>query len=242
MACNKKNLSFAQIQSIISLMRARGYVVYDQPYRLNIIGVRTPIKIPEDFDDYFYVIYKDDNNKWIGYKYTGTTDPSTSYLNKGGFSDSTSGVAIVPQGQYVDTYKIGKHQGDYDALVQKKSMCIYRDYNRDDVLTFNTKDKVCGMFGINIHRAKSGGADDGNGNTNKIGPYSAGCQVINNSYCFNDLMTMAEKHRDLYGNSFTYTLLDKSLRNKFLIKRSVVLLTVGIGIFMTVIGIKKLKK
>ena len=33
----------------------------------------------------------------------------------------------------------------------------------------------------------------------------------------------------------------KSLRNKFLLKRSVVLLTVGIGIFMTVIGIKKLK-
>tara|TARA_B100000963_G_scaffold8974_1_gene7027 strand:- start:8873 stop:9601 length:729 start_codon:yes stop_codon:yes gene_type:complete len=242
MACNKETLSFAQIKSLVAIMKARGYIVYTEPYRLNIVGVRNPSPRPESFDDNFFVFFKDNDGKWIGYKYTGTTDPSTSYLNKGGFKDSTTGIAIVPQGQYVDTYSIGLHNGKYEALVQEKPFCIYRDYNRDDILNFNVEDKVCGDFGINIHRAMSGGAEDGKGNTLKVGVYSAGCQVFNNYYCWLEFMEMARKHRGLYGNYFTYTLLDKSLRNKFLLKRSIVAAVVGLGIFLTIFGIKKLKK
>ena len=37
---------------------------------------------------------------------------------------------------------------------------------------YDIKDKTCGRFGINIHRAKPRGADDGRGNTNNIGLYS----------------------------------------------------------------------
>tara|TARA_R110002012_G_scaffold26744_1_gene86510 strand:+ start:2056 stop:2784 length:729 start_codon:yes stop_codon:yes gene_type:complete len=242
MACNKESISYAQIQSLIAIMKSRGYIVYKERNRLNIVGVRNPSPRPEKFDDNFYVFYKNDDNKWVGYKYTGTTDPSTSYLNKGGFEDSTSGTAIVPQGQYVDSYAIGKHNGKYDALRQVRPFCVYRDYNRDDILNFNVEDKVCGDFGINIHRAMAGGADDGNGNTENVGIYSAGCQVFNNYYCFQEFMELAGTHADLYGNSFTYTLLDKSLRNKFLVKRSILVAAVGVGVFLTIVGIKKLKK
>ena len=55
-------------------------------------------------------------------------------------------------------------------------------------------------------------------------------------------MQLAERHKDLYGNSFTYTLLDKSLRNKFILKRSILLGALLGGGFLIFYGIKKLKK
>jgi hypothetical protein len=77
-------------------------------------------------------------------------------------------------------------------------------------------------MGINIHRAKKNGADDGQGNTEKIGLYSAGCQVFQNYYCFLEFMEMCQKQVQLYGDiGFTYTLLDKSLERKFRIKRTI---------------------
>ena len=126
MACNKERLSLSQINSLVAIMKAKGYVIYKEPYRLNIVGVRNPSTRPERFDDNFFVFFKNDDGKWVGYKYTGTTDPSTSYLNKGGFSDSNTGTAIVPQGQYVNSYAIGMHNGKYEALVQNKSFCMLR--------------------------------------------------------------------------------------------------------------------
>ena len=97
-------------------------------------------------------------------------------------------------------------------------MCVYRDYDRTDNLTFDAESQSCGLYGMNIHKAKSGGADDGQGNTLEIGPYSAGCQVFQNSYCFEEFMEMAYRQRELYGNNFTYTLFDYSLERKFTVK------------------------
>ena len=83
--------------------------------------------------------------------------------------------------------------------------------------------QTCGKFGINIHRGKPRGADDGKGNTENIGLYSAGCQVLQNYYCFTDeLIPMLQKQQRLYGTEdFTYTLIDKWLENQFFIKRAI---------------------
>ena len=59
------------------------------------------------------------------------------------------------------------------------------------------------MFGINIHRAGT----FINGST-QIDKWSAGCQVLSKESDFNLLMGLAEKARTLYGNSFTYTLIE----------------------------------
>ena len=133
-------------------------------------------------------------------------------------------------GQYVDTWKIRLHSGSYEALGQQRELCVYRDYDRDDILNFNIEDQDCGLFGINIHRAKKNGADDGQGNTEIIGPYSAGCQVFQNYYCFLEFMEMCRRQRNLYGNNFTYTLIDKSLERKFRIKRTIYWTTVLISL------------
>ena len=39
--------------------------------------------------------------------------------------------------------------------------------------------------------------------------YSAGCQVFNSPIEFNSFMRLCEEQRKLYGNSFTYTLINE---------------------------------
>lgn len=243
MSCNKKILNFSSINSILAILRAKKYIIYKEPFKLNIIGVRNNLLNPKNFDDYIYVIYKNESNNWIGYRYNATTDPSTKYLIKGGFKDPNKGTAILPGGQYVDTWELGPHgQTGYTALRQQKNLCVYRDYNRDDILNFNIENKDCGKFGINIHRGKIAGADDGEGNTSIIGDYSAGCQVFQNSYCFDEFINLTQEQRSRYGNKFTYTLIDKSLRNKFLFKRLTFVSGISLGILLIYLGIRKTKK
>ena len=88
------------------------------------------------------------------------------------------GTAIMLPGQYKGAYGIGLHRNSYEALRQKKPM------------------KYC------IHRATNvkGGV------SKLVQGYSAGCQVIASYDDFEELMSIARKARDKYGNSFTYTL------------------------------------
>ena len=246
MSCNSKKITRLKISRILGMMRSKKYVVYKEPYMLNIIGVRNADTQFDEFDDTMFVIWKDGKNKWEGREYVITTDPSTKYLLKGGYKSSSTGTAILPNGQYLNKWTIRTHGGKYKALGQgggsDEAICVYRDYDRNDTLTFNVEDKSCGNYGINIHKAKSGGADDGQGNTKKIGAYSAGCQVFQNSFCFEEFMSMARQQSDLYGNSFTYTLFDKSLQRKFFIKRTLYTILVMGGLSLIGYGIYKISK
>jgi hypothetical protein len=222
-SCNSEILSKVKIRYLVGLLRSKRYVIYNRPFELNIVGVRNKSTNPNKFDDSLFVFWKDDNDKWDGRKYAITTDPSTVYLEKGGLGsfEGKKATAILPSGQYVDSWKIGSHKGQYKALTQAQPICVYRDYDRNALLTFNINDKTCGNYGINIHRAKSGGADDGQGNTEDIGLYSAGCQVFQNSFCFNEFMNLVERQESIYRNKyFTYTLFDKWTQNKLYFKRT----------------------
>ena len=220
MSCYAKDIPRAKIKRLVSLLKGKKYIVYTKPYQVNMVGVRNKGTNPTKFDDKMYVFWKNDKNFWNGREYAMTTDPSTIYLK-----DPMNKVAtpVLPNGQYVDAWKLGKHRGQYTALVQRKPFCVYRDYNRNAWIDFNVEDKTCGKFGINIHRAKPNGADDGRGNTENIELYSAGCQVLQNYYCFtNELIPMLQKQQKLYGNEdFTYTLIDKWLTNQFMWKYSI---------------------
>jgi hypothetical protein len=133
------------------------------------------------------------------------------------------GTAILMQGQYKDAYQIGLHRGQYYALVQRNPVTVIRDYDRNAILDFQNGRKDTGLFGINIHRALI------NGTTKTVDNYSAGCQVFANINDFNLLMQLAEKHRQLYGNNFTYTLIDKrAIAREY--KRTLALGLTGLGI------------
>ncbi len=190
-------------EQIQKAVESKGYKWFEGGnYNLNIVGVRnsdTNNEVTNKFDDTLTVSYSVDGE--IKYhEFTATTDPGQHWeknlLNK-------DGVAILVPNQYRGSHEIRKHQGKYEALCQKKPVKVYRDNNKDgkyDMLEENIQE---GIFGINIHKA----GKFKNGST-QIDKWSAGCQVFSKESDFNQLMELAYKAKDLYGNSFTYTLIE----------------------------------
>jgi hypothetical protein len=215
------------IRALIALMRRKGYVIYDKPYQLNIVGVRNDSTTPNSFDDTMYVFWKDDAGKWQGKFYNITTDPGTYWLNN---PENPQGTAILKEGQYINSHQIGLHRGNYKALTQKNPVTVLRDYDRNAVLDFVNGKEDTGLFGINIHRASA------TGTTKTIDKYSAGCQVFENADDFANFLSLADKHKDLYGNNFTYTLVDERAYNRMLKRRGVYIiggiLAIGAGYFI----------
>ena len=183
-------------------VKSKGYKWFENgDYNLNIVGIRnssTNNEITNKFDDLLTVSYKIDG-VWYFHQWEATTDPGLHWaenlLNK-------DGVAILVPGQYSGSHKIDLHQGKYSALKQQKPLKVYRDNNKDgkyDMLEKNIKE---GIYGINIHRASA------TGTSTQIDKWSAGCQVIANNQNFDKLMELANKSKDNWGNSFTYTLIE----------------------------------
>lgn len=206
------------IRGLLSLMKSKGYQINDKPYQLNIVGVRADSNVPNKFDDKMYVFWNSENG-WQGKYFTVTTDPGTYWLNN---PMQKEGTAILKQGQYINSHKIGLHQGKYKALTQQKPVTVIRDYDRNALLDFNNGKEDTGLFGINIHRANA------TGTTKTIDKYSAGCQVFENADDFAKFLELAEKHNTMYGNNFTYTLVDERALNRAM-KRKLVYLLGGIG-------------
>jgi hypothetical protein len=186
--------------AIINALKFKSYEIFSRPYELNILGIRADSTLSNRFDDEIHVFYKNNANQWIHHIFSATTDPGTYWLNN---PVHPQGTAILMQGQYKDAYQVGLHREQYYALVQRKPVTVIRDYDRNSILDFQNGKKDIGLFGINIHRASIIGT------TKSVDSYSAGCQVLSSITDFNLLMQLAEKHRQLYGNSFTYTLIDK---------------------------------
>ena len=181
------------------ILRENLFAIYTRPYELNIVGLRSPSVNAGKFDDEIHVFYRIPDGKWDYHVYKATTDPGTFWLNN---PSNPQGTAILATGQYIHAYEIGKHRGLYKALVQRKPVTVIRDYDRNAILDFLNGKKVSGLFGINIHRASS------KGTTKFVDKFSAGCQVFENAEAFNGFLEMCERHRKLYGNKFTYTLID----------------------------------
>jgi hypothetical protein len=208
---------------IKSILRQNGFRLFTRPYELNIVGIRSASVIPNRFDDEIHVFYKTAGAVWHYHIYKVTTDPGTFWLRN---PLLPQGTAILAQGQYVNAYEIGLHRGQYPALVQRKPVAVLRDYDRDATLDFFNGIKRNEFAGINIHRASS------QGTTKFIDKYSAGCQVFENAGDFSEFMQFCERHRKLYGNMFTYTLIDFRAVRRETRKR----FAIGTGIALSVLG------
>lgn len=188
---------------IPATMKKKGYAFFTTGYyNLNIIGIRKDNKnaVNNKYDDVMVVIYKTKKG-WSTHYYTITTEPGAYYMSKK--LGNVKGTAILVPGQYRGCWEIGKHNGKYKALVQRKPVKVYRDGNMDDVYDMYPETINEGMFGINIHRSNEGFTRD------TIDMYSAGCQVFNSPKEFGAFMTLCDKQAELYGNTFTYTLIDE---------------------------------
>jgi hypothetical protein len=182
-------------------VKSKGYKWFENgDYNLNIVGIRnssTNNEITNKFDDLLTVSYKIDG-VWYFHQWEATTDPGLHWaenlLNK-------DGVAILVPGQYRGSHAIGNHR-NYTALRQQKPLKVYRDKDKDkeyDLIEENIQE---GIYYINIHRSSA------TGTSTQIDKWSAGCQVIANNQNFDKLMELANKSKDNWGNSFTYTLIE----------------------------------
>ena len=194
-------MEFTRLQ-IEETVKGKGYKWFENGnYNLNIVGVRnssTNEEVTNKFDDLLTVSYKTENI-WNFRQWGCTTDPGKYYTEN---LLNPDGVAILVPGQYRSTYSIGLHQGKYEALKQMKPVQVYRDDNKDNCYDMQPDNIQEGIYGINIHRASA------TGTSTQIDKWSAGCQVIANYKDFDSLMWLAHKAEGIWGNSFTYTLID----------------------------------
>jgi len=195
-------MSCHTLEEVKAAVLSKGYKWFENgDYNLNLVGIRnseTENLVTNKFDDCVTVSYKVDG-EWNFHCFKATTDPGTHWtenlLNK-------DGVAILVPDQYRGSHTIGLHQGKYKALRQKKSVKVYRDKNKDGVYDLLEENIHEGIYGINIHRATA------HGESKQVDKWSAGCQVLAKTADFNKLMELAQKSSDMYGNSFTYTLIE----------------------------------
>ena len=181
--------------------------------------MRSPNVKSNRFDDWFYAFWKDDTANWHFRKYPCTTDPGTFWLKN---PKQPQGTAFLKEGQYMNAWKLGLHQGKYQALVQTSPLTIVRGIQRAEGIDWNGGHIETGNFGINIHRATKSGA------ALIVDRFSAGCQVLANANDFAELMELAKVHASRYGNAFTYSLLDfRTVRKNQNLKVGLIVLVIG---------------
>jgi|APGre2960657373_1045057.scaffolds.fasta_scaffold31352_2 hypothetical protein len=187
------------IEIIKNVMKKKNYAFFESgTFNLNLIGIRTASKIPNNFDDWMVAIYKDQSVNWTIKKWRITTDAGTYWLLN---PMNNKGTALLVPNQYRKGWKIGLHKGQYKALVQNKPIEVYRDNDKDLILDYENSTIDKGMFGVNIHRSNPSQTSI------RVEKWSAGCQVFANPREFEELMDICDIASRQWGSEFTYTLL-----------------------------------
>ena len=181
-----------QVERLKQVMTKKGYGFFEQgQYNLNIIGVRANNVKSGTYD-------KSDN--WVCKHWRATTDAGTHWLKN---PMNTKGTALLVPNQYKKSWQIGLHQGKYRALRQCAPVKVYRDSNKDLIQDYNLATIEEGTFGINIHRSNPAQASVVNEK------WSAGCQVFSSPKDFDEFMAIIDEASRLWGDKFTYTLLEE---------------------------------
>jgi hypothetical protein len=190
-------------QEIISALQRLGHSVYKndtKPYNLNIVGIRSTKPIVNEFNCLMAVFWQYEG-QWNMYKMQMTSLPGIYWLAN---PSNPRGCAILKEGQYKSVYKVDKHNSKYDAICQRLGdVTVYRDDDRDREYDMIKGTEDTGSFGINIHRAHA------DYELETVDKYSAGCQVIQDPDEFEVHMEIAKKAAEVWGNSFTYTLINE---------------------------------
>lgn len=158
-------LTFPRI--VESALKSKGYPVFDDPYDLNVIVVRTKDAHANTFNDFEVILFTGDDGKRYSRVFKCTSDPGLFWRKN---PMNVRGTAILKEGRYPGMWKIGLHRGK-PALRQVGPCTVWRDNNKD--ATLDTGPGVptqTGIFLINNHRA---------GVFSRIvGRWSAGCVVL----------------------------------------------------------------
>ena len=174
----------------------KGYKFFEGELNINLFAVRdVNAKADDKFDCTFGVAYEFKKMNMCE-TFSCTTIPGIFWLKKF-FNEQWGGTAIMAEGQFRNSFVIGKQHG-HDALIQCKAIPVYRDGNKDLIYDKNPSTIMKGIFSTNIHRAGT--------NSQIIGNWSAGCQVLQKSADMDRIIYLCRESAKIYGNVFTYTL------------------------------------
>ena len=110
-----------------------------------------------------------------------------------------TGITVVSINNKGD--KIGKTVNSFTALSLSPPLVLFSLDKKSSSLIKYKKSK---LFGINIHRA-TGRAG---GKSIRVDKWSAGCQVIADNDDWHTFLDICQTAREIWGNSFSYTLLE----------------------------------
>jgi hypothetical protein len=194
---------------IAAAYKAEKYAWFTKPHDLNVFGVRSANRdqTADRFDDLIGCAWNDGTGLQVR-TWAATTDPGLTHLVAPQFDEAKrNGTAILKAGQYRRSHALGFHGTGawrHEALVQIGPVAIHRDADRDAKL--NTKAATTsGLYGINIHAASLWRRLD------KIGAYSAGCQVFQDHRHLAELIALVRRQQSAgLGAAITYTLFDEA--------------------------------
>lgn len=181
---------------------SKNYAFFDdKAFNVNLFGIRSASVKVDEFNDKMGVAYRDAFNNPIVLLFAATTKPGLYYLkNKLG---DDQGTAILIPGQYRSCWQLG-HHGGYEALTQINNgvFKVWRDKDSDGDLdtTGTIYNDVTGLNGHTTSFIRD---------VERVGQYSAGCQVIQNDLDFTVFLSLVKISAQEYGSTFSYTLLEE---------------------------------
>jgi lysozyme len=165
------------LERLLAVLNNKGYQINLKPFQPNLVGIRSPNRKADKFDDLFINFYMNDRDSWVIEKSLITTDPGLKVLKA---PINVKGTAVLVSGQYIDCWRYGLHKNKYPALVQVRDVLVYRDNNRNDIIEVELDESnplgfkiEKGIFGINIHHASKIVEE-----SKEVKDWSAGCQVF----------------------------------------------------------------
>jgi len=184
---------------IRALYQQHGYRFYEGPYNVNNYARRNKdLTTVDKFNDIRGIAYQDAFGNQINLEWAATTKPGLKPLSGGAMNPN--GVAIIMPGFYEKCWIIGKHKGQYDALVQNGSgvFKVWRDNDKDGNFDFSGK-IYTDVSGLNDHTTKEH-------QINNVGGFSEGCMVTQDDKEHQIKMAICQRAAELYLNSFSFAL------------------------------------
>ena len=202
------------LRNIAKALTKSDFVVFTNPFSINLGGIRTKDNGSNAFNDYLFAFYYDMEGVIHGEVIPGTTDAGLFYRNN---PINPKGTVILQHDvqhrgvyQYQDPSRNGQQRGHRGrlALRQIKPMKYWRDSNRDNYLDFGPEEEFSNSL-TNVHYMGKFGK--------VVGKWSAGCQGSSEKE-LNKLFNVCHKQIMAgLGDVFSYTLLHEDTFKKLLL-------------------------
>lgn len=156
------------VRQLEAALAERGWVVHNEPYRLNITVLRRTPGTLDAFDDMLCAFWTDGASRRRLWACRCTADPGKPSRENPRRRDGTAVWAVC---QVVDGMKLGKHKGDpnHDCLWPVAPIPVLRYTSVDDA-----EGTPSTSASVQIHRASAVRE------STVVGPWSEGCIVIAN--------------------------------------------------------------